>query len=80
MRKLEIIEHMSLDGVIQAPGGLNEDGDYPYGGWTVPYRDPAGRQAVLEAHAAPFALLPGRRTYDIPITVPAHLTDSRCRV
>ena len=40
MRKIKIIEHISLDGVIQGPGGPNED-DYPYGGWTVPYRDPA---------------------------------------
>lgn len=65
MRKLKIIEHISLDGVIQAPGGRNEDGDYPYGGWTTPYRDPAGGKAVLEAHAGPFDLLLGRRTYDI---------------
>jgi dihydrofolate reductase len=65
MRKLKIIEHISLDGVIQAPGGPNEDGDYPYGGWTVPYRDPAGGKAVLEAHANSFDLLLGRRTYDI---------------
>ncbi len=32
MRKIRIIEHISLDGVIQAPGGPGEDGDYPYGG------------------------------------------------
>jgi hypothetical protein len=65
MRKLKIIEHISLDGVIQAPGGPNEDGDYPYGGWTVPYRDPAAGKAVLAAHGEPFDLLLGRRTYDI---------------
>ena len=65
MRKLKIIEHISLDGVIQAPGGPNEDGDYPYGGWTVPYRDPAAGKAVLAAHNEPFDLLLGRRTYDI---------------
>jgi dihydrofolate reductase len=65
MRKLKIIEHISLDGVIQAPGGRNEDGDYPYGGWTVPYRDPVAGKAVLEAHANSFDLLLGRRTYDI---------------
>jgi hypothetical protein len=47
MRKLKIIEHISLDGLIQAPGGPNEDGDYPYGGWTLPYRDPAAGKAVL---------------------------------
>ena len=65
MRKLKIIEHISLDGVIQAPGGPNEDGDYPYGGWTQPYRDPAVGKAVLAAHSEPFDLLLGRRTYDI---------------
>jgi dihydrofolate reductase len=65
MRKIKIIEHISLDGVIQAPGGRNEDGDYPYGGWTVPYRNPAGGQAVLAAHGNGFELLLGRRTYDI---------------
>jgi dihydrofolate reductase len=65
MRKLKIIEHISLDGVIQAPGGPNEDGDYPYGGWTLPYRDPAAGKAVLAAHSEPFDLLLGRRTYDI---------------
>jgi hypothetical protein len=60
MRKLKIIEHISLDGVIQAPGGPNEDGDYPYGGWTLPYRDPAAGKAVLAAHSEPFDLLLGR--------------------
>jgi hypothetical protein len=38
MRKLKIIEHISLDGVIQASG---EDGDFPYGDWTAPYRTAA---------------------------------------
>src|ERR1019366_5021405 len=41
MRKIRIIEHISLDGVIQAPGGPKEDGDYPHGGWAVPHSDPA---------------------------------------
>lgn len=65
MRTIKIIEHISLDGVIQAPGGPNEDGDFPYGGWTVPYRDPALGEAVRAAHGAGFDLLLGRRTYDI---------------
>ena len=42
MRKIRIIEHITLDGVIQAPGGPGEDGDYPYGGWAAPHDDPAG--------------------------------------
>ena len=65
MRKIKIIEHISLDGVIQAPGGRNEDGDYPYAGWTAPYRNPAGGEAILAAHGKGFDLLLGRRTYDI---------------
>ena len=62
MRKLKIIEHISLDGVIQVSG---EDGDFPYGDWTAPYRSPAGRDAVLAAHGERFDLLLGRRTYDM---------------
>jgi dihydrofolate reductase len=65
MRKIRIIEHISLDGVIQAPGGPKEDGDYPYGGWTAPHADPAVGEAIVAAHREPFDLLLGRRTYDI---------------
>jgi dihydrofolate reductase len=65
MRKIRIIEHISLDGVIQAPGGRNEDGDYAHGGWTAPYRSAAGGEAVAEAMGRSFDLLLGRRTYDI---------------
>ena len=66
MRKIRIIEHISLDGVIQAPGGRNEGGDnYAHGGWTAPYRSAAGGEAVAEAMGSSFDLLLGRRTYDI---------------
>jgi dihydrofolate reductase len=61
MRKLKIIEHISLDGVIQVSG---DEGDFPYGDWTAPYRTPAGRDAMLAAHGERFDLLLGRRTYD----------------
>jgi hypothetical protein len=61
MRKLKIIEHMSLDGVIQHSA---DDGDFPYSDWTAPYRTPAGRDAVMAAHGERFDLLLGRRTYD----------------
>lgn len=61
MRKLKIIEHISLDGVIQVSG---DDGGFPYGDWTAPYRTPAGRDAILAAHGERFDLLLGRRTYD----------------
>ena len=62
MRKLKIIEHMSLDGVIQHS---TDDDDFPYSDWTAPYRTPAGRDAMLAAYGGSFALLLGRRTYDI---------------
>jgi dihydrofolate reductase len=62
MRKLKIIEHISLDGVIQVSG---EDGAFPYADWTAPYRTPAGRDAMIAAHGESFDLLLGRRTYDL---------------
>src|SRR5437899_8445915 len=66
MRKIRIIEHISLDGVIQSPGGRNEDSDdYAHGGWTAPYRSAAGEEAVAEAQGSSFDLLLGRRSYDI---------------
>ena len=61
MRKLKIIEHMSLDGVIQVSG---DDDDFPRADWTAPYRTPAGRDVLLAAHGERFDLLLGRRTYD----------------
>ena len=62
MRTLRIIEHMSLDGVIQ---NTNDDDDFPYADWTAPYRgSPEGRDAMLAAHGERFDLLLGRRTYD----------------
>jgi dihydrofolate reductase len=66
MRKIRIIQHISLDGVIQAPGGRGEGGDdYPHGGWTAPYRGADGAAAVVEAQGSRFDLLLGRRTYDV---------------
>jgi len=63
MRKLKIIEHISLDGVIQMNSGL--DDDFPYGDWTAPYRSPAGLQIVDELYGKSCDLLFGRRTYDL---------------
>jgi dihydrofolate reductase len=67
MRKLIAAEHISLDGVIQAPGGPEEDpsGDFRLGGWSAPYDDEVIGQAVQDLHSQPFELLLGRRTYDI---------------
>jgi dihydrofolate reductase len=62
MRKLTIIEHISLDGVIQHSA---DDGDFPYSDWTAPYRSPAGRDAIIAAQGERFDLLLGRRTYDL---------------
>jgi dihydrofolate reductase len=62
MRKLKIIEHISLDGVIQHSA---DDDGFPYSDWTAPYRTPAGRDAMLAAYGKSFDLLLGRRTYDI---------------
>lgn len=64
MSKLRIMEHISLDGVIQ-PGGPDEDSEYAHGGWTAPYRSAEGAAAVAEAYGKNFALLLGRRTYDV---------------
>jgi dihydrofolate reductase len=67
MRKLIVAEHISLDSVIQGPGGPEEDPSegFRLGGWTVPYDDDAIGQAVQDLFAEPFELLLGRRTYDI---------------
>ena len=63
MRKLKIIEHISLDGVIQAGG--DADGGFSYGDWSAPYRSPAGLAMVLGEWGESFDLLLGRRTYDM---------------
>jgi dihydrofolate reductase len=67
VRKLIVAEHISLDGVIQAPGAPEEDpsGEFCLGGWTVPYGDKAIGQEVQDQLSQPFELLLGRRTYDI---------------
>jgi dihydrofolate reductase len=62
MRKLRIMEHISLDGVIQHSVDEN---DFPYSDWTAPYRTPAGRELILAAYGESFSLLLGRRTYDM---------------
>ena len=61
MRKLKIMEHISLDGVLATSG---DDGDFRYGDWTAPYRTPVGRDALIAAHGGSYDLLIGRRTYD----------------
>jgi dihydrofolate reductase len=67
MRKLSATMFMSLDGVIQAPGGPGEDeeGHFPYGGWAVTYFDDRMNALMGDFMAEPFDLVLGRRTYDI---------------
>jgi dihydrofolate reductase len=65
MRKLAVNTFMSLDGVMQSPGGPDEDptGGFTLGGWSAPYFDEEMMQRVAES--APYELLLGRGTYEI---------------
>ena len=67
MRTIRIIEHVSLDGVIQGPGGPGEDreGGFDHGGWAFPHSSEEGGAAIGKAHGETFDLLLGRKTYDI---------------
>jgi dihydrofolate reductase len=67
MRKVIAGTFVTLDGVMQAPGGPEEDptGGFAHGGWTVPYWDEPSFQALSTLFEAPFDLLLGRRTYEI---------------
>ena len=62
-----MLSFISLDGVMQAPGGPEEDtsGGFAYGGWTVPYMDEFSGNIMGEQLGVPFDLLLGRKTYDI---------------
>jgi dihydrofolate reductase len=67
MRKIIAATFVSLDGVMQAPGGPEEDpvGGFRFGGWTFHYFDEVAGTAMEDLFSRPFALLLGRRTYDI---------------
>ena len=67
MRNIIVLEHVSLDGVIQAPGGPDEDtsGGFAYGGWISAYSDPVLGTALRKQMNAPFDLLLGRTTFEI---------------
>ena len=67
MRKLIAITQMSLDGVMQAPGGPEEDpqGGFTHGGWAMSFDDDLVPQYLEKLMAGKFDLLLGRRTYDI---------------
>ncbi len=67
VRKLVVLEHITLDGVIQGPGGPEEDtsGGFTHGGWIAPYGDAILGTALRKQMNAPFDLLLGRKTFDI---------------
>lgn len=67
MRKLIVLSFVSLDGVMQAPGGPKEDtsGGFKYGGWTVPYFDEVLGREMGTQMTKPFDLLLGRKTFEI---------------
>lgn len=67
MRKIIVLAFLTLDGVMQAPGGPEEDsnGIFTYGGWTVPYFDDFLGQIMTEQMSKPFDLLLGRKTFEI---------------
>jgi dihydrofolate reductase len=77
MRKLIVSTFLTLDGVMQAPGGPGEDdsGGFAQGGWSVNYWDEQMGQVMGEAMSRPFALVLGRKTYDIFAAHWPHATD-----
>jgi dihydrofolate reductase len=67
MRKIVVVSMISLDGVMQAPGGPEEDtsNDFKYGGWTWPFAEEFTEKIFGEEFSGEYDLLLGRRTYDI---------------
>ncbi len=66
MSKVVVINHLTLDGVMQAPGRPDEDlrGGFKYGGWALPNNDPVMGKVMGEGMAQDGPLLLGRRTYE----------------
>jgi dihydrofolate reductase len=66
-RKVIVLEHISIDGVIQSPGGPDEDtsGGFAYGGWIASYSDAVLGAALSRQLNLPFDLLLGRKTFEI---------------
>ncbi|MBW8682883.1 dihydrofolate reductase family protein [Chitinophaga rhizophila] len=67
MRKIIVTMFLSMDGVLQAPGGTEEDtsGQFKWGGWIYPYADDSIDKKLGDIMSQPFDLLLGRRTYEI---------------
>ena len=77
MRKVIVLEHITLDGVLQAPGGPDEDtsGGFTFGGWIAPYSDPVLGTLLRRQMNLPFDLLIGRKTFEIWEPYWPHHTD-----
>lgn len=77
MRKVNVLTFVTLDGVMQSPGGPSEDtrGGFQHGGWLVGYFDEAVGQQMAKQMGHEFDLLLGRRTYDIFVSHWPHQTD-----
>ncbi len=77
MRELMVTTFLTLDGVMQAPGGAGEDdsGGFAHGGWSVTYWDERMGQVMAAAMDKPFDLLLGRRTYDLFAAHWPHISD-----
>ncbi len=81
MSKIVVFNSITLDGVMQAPARQDEDtrGGFPYGGWAIPYADPADQvqaKATAQSMSSGGALLLGRRTYEDFYKVWPHRTDN----
>jgi len=78
MRKIIVLSFITLDGVMQGPGGPTEDtsGNFTYGGWTVPYFDEFLGTVMAEQMGRPIDLLLGRKTFEIFASYwPQHVED-----
>src|SRR6187551_490938 len=67
MRKIIVLSMITLDGVMQAPGGPKEDpsGNFKYGGWMAPYFDEEGSKVTQKELEQPADYLLGRKTFEI---------------
>jgi dihydrofolate reductase len=67
MRKIIVLSFITLDGVLQAPGGPTEDtsGNFKYGGWIAPYFDEAAGEIMGKQMSIPSDFLLGRKTFEI---------------
>ena len=77
MAKLVVVEMLSLDGVMQAPGGPDEDrsGGFEHGGWAMPYFDEVAGEEAGKSMAETGAFLFGRKTYEIMAAYWPHQPD-----